>query len=59
MRIRFKLPQTWNCQACSYGGIPEDEETCDLCEHTGQEIRNWIKEREIVNGLIESYNNNL
>jgi hypothetical protein len=56
MKIDFRVSNHWNCEGCQYNGIPDNKEKCDLCEYTGLEIRNWIKERETINFLIDEYN---
>ncbi|MCY9738168.1 hypothetical protein M5X17_31235 [Paenibacillus alvei] len=57
MKIDFKVNSHWNCEACSINGIPEENEKCQYCEYTGLEIKKWIKEREMINFLIDEYNN--
>lgn len=56
MKIDFVADTKWNCQICNMHGIPEGEDSCDYCGYKGTEIKKWIRDRKLVNSMIQAYN---
>lgn len=57
MKINYRAKSSFGCQACQNYDLAEDDEECMLCGYTAKVVRDWIKERQLVNKLIEMYNN--